>query len=175
MHACGRTAILVGTCCFGLAAPAWSQTPAAVESLRRSLSATAARIDSLEAGLCPGPSPAGFRSPPATPRTDSLAATLDRLNRRVEAMRATRCPAGAPAQPADTTDDLAALRAAAAAAAGQAAPSDSADTSGAVPQADSTRPRRPPSRQPAQSRDQRHRRRATGRGRGRAGPQRRGP
>ena len=69
-------------------------------------------------------------------RTDSLAATLDRLNRRVEAMRATRCPAGAPAQPADSSDDLAALRAAAAAAAGQAAPADSADTARAVPQAD---------------------------------------
>ncbi len=137
MHACGRTAILVGTCCFGLAASAWAQTPAAVESLRRSLSATAARIDSLEAGLCPSPSPTGFR-PTGNATTDSLAATLDRLNRRVEAMRAQRCPSGAPAQPADSTDDLAALRAAAAAAAGQAAPSDSADTSRAVPQADST-------------------------------------
>ena len=142
MHTCGRTVILVGTCCFGLAAPAWAQTPAAVESLRRSLSATAARIDSLEAGLCPGPSPTGFR-PTGNATTDSLAATLERLNRRVEAMRATRCPGGAPAQPADSTDDLAALRAAAAAAAGQAAPFDAADTSRAVPQADSTPSPRP--------------------------------
>src|SRR5688572_32784179 len=112
MHACGRTAILVGTCCFGLAASAWAQTPGAVESLRRSLSATAARIDSLEAGLCPGPSPTGFR-PTGNATTDSLAATLERLNRRVEAMRATRCPSGAPAQPAGRADHLVAVRAAA--------------------------------------------------------------
>jgi hypothetical protein len=139
MHSCGRTAILVGICCIGLTAPLWSQTPSDVESLRRALSATAARIDSLEAGLCPGPSPAGFR-PTGNPSTDSLGATLDRLNRRVEAMRATRCPTGAPAQPADSSDDLAALRAAAAAAAGQAAPADSADTTRAVPQADAEPP-----------------------------------
>jgi hypothetical protein len=53
-----------------------------------------------------------------------LAATLDRLSRRVEAIRSIRCAPRAHAQPGDSTEDLAALRAAAAEAAGQA-PSDS--------------------------------------------------
>ena len=47
----------------------------------------------------------------------------------MEALRTSRCRPGAAAQPADTTDDLAAIRAAAAAAAGgAAAPGDSAGT-----------------------------------------------
>jgi len=96
MHACGRTAILVGACCFGLDAPVWAQTPASVESLRRSLAATAARIDSLEAGLCPS-APAARVRPSGSANTDSLAATLDRLNRRVDAMRASRCAGPQPA------------------------------------------------------------------------------
>ena len=135
MHACGRTAILVGACCFGLVAPARAQTPS-VESLRRSLAATAARIDSLEAGVCPGAPPARFR-PSGNAGSDSLWATLDRLNRRVEAIRSTRCASGGPAQAADSTGDLAALRAAAAEAAGQPPPSEAADT---VPPSDRPSP-----------------------------------
>jgi hypothetical protein len=135
MHVCGRTAILASICCLGAAGPASAQTPAAIDSLRRSLAATAARIDSLEAGLCPGESVTRFR-PSGDAGRDSLAATLDRLNQRVNAMRGSRCAAGAPAEAADSSGDLAALRAAAAAAAGQAAPSDTTDTTAAVPQAE---------------------------------------
>jgi hypothetical protein len=67
-------------------------------------------------------------APTGDPRTDSLSATLDKLSRRLEAIRASRCaPAPSPNAPApaqaDTGGDLAALRAAAAAAAGEAAPS----------------------------------------------------
>ncbi len=138
MHACGRTAILVGTCCLGLAIPARAQTPAALDSLRRSLTATSARIDSLEAGLCPGGSISHFRRT-GNAVTDSMAATLERLDRRVAALRASRCT-GAPAQPADTSDDLAALRAAAAAAAGQPAPSDTTERADTVPSAEAAPP-----------------------------------
>jgi hypothetical protein len=142
MHVCGRTAILVGTCCLGLTVSASAQTPAAVDSLRRSLTATSARLDSLEAGLCPGGSIRRFR-PTGNAVTDSLAATLERLDRRVAALRASRCTGGAPAQTPDSAGDLAALRAAAAAAAGQATPSDTSETTDTVP---STAP--PPSAGP---------------------------
>ena len=131
MYICGRTAILVGTCCLGLTLSARAQTPAVVDSLRRGLTATSARIDSLEAGLCPGGSITRFRRT-GNAVTDSLAATLERLDRRLAALRASRCAGGAPAQPRDSSGDLAALRAAAAAAAGQAAPSDTAGTSDTV-------------------------------------------
>jgi hypothetical protein len=141
MHACGRTAILVGTCCLGLVVPARAQTPAAVDSLQRSLEATSARIDSLEAGLCPGVAVTRFRRT-GNAVTDSLAATLERLDRRLAALRASRCPGGAPAGTPDSSDDLAALRAAAAAAAGQPAPSDSA-TSDSVPPAETAPPPSP--------------------------------
>ena len=139
MHACGRTAILVGTCCLTLTISASAQTPAAVDSLRRSLTATSARIDSLEAGLCPGGSITRFRRTGKTV-TDSLAATLERLDRRVAALRASRCTGGAPAEAPDSARDLAALRAAAAAAAGQAAPSDTTETSDTVPSAEKAPP-----------------------------------
>jgi hypothetical protein len=138
MHACGRTAILVGTCCLGLTISAPAQTPAAVDSLQRSLKATSARIDSLEAGLCPGGAITRFRRT-GNAVTDSLAATLERLDRRLAALRATRCAGGAPPQTADSSGDLASLRAAAAAAAGQPAPSDTA-TSDSVPRAETPPP-----------------------------------
>jgi hypothetical protein len=131
MHACGRTAILVGTCSLALTLSAWAQTPAAVDSLQRSLKATSARIDSLEAGLCPGVSVTRFRRT-GNAVTDSLGATLERLDRRLAALRATRCEGGAPAQTPDSSGDLAALRAAAAAAAGQPGPSDTAGKSDSV-------------------------------------------
>jgi hypothetical protein len=139
MHVCGRTAILVGTCCLGLTYSARAQTPAAVDSLRRSLTATSARIDSLEAGFCPGGKITRFRRT-GDAATDSLAATLERLDSRVAALRSSRCPDGVQAQPADTSDDLAALRAAARAAAGQPAPSDTAAGSDTIPRADAAPP-----------------------------------
>ena len=139
MHACGRTAILVGTCCLGLTISASAQTPAAMDSLRRSLTATSARLDSLEAGLCPGASITRFRRT-GNAVTDSLAATLERLDRRLAALRASRCTGGAPAQTPDSSGDLAALRAAAAAAAGQAAPSDTTETSDTIPSAEAAPP-----------------------------------
>jgi hypothetical protein len=129
-----RTAILAAACWLGVAPRAWGQTPATLDSLRRSLGAVSARIDSLEAGLCPGEAMATPSKPSGNPRIDSLAATLDRLNRRVEAIRSLRCARQARAQPADSTDDLAALRAAAAEAAGQTpSPSDSSETGQTVP------------------------------------------
>src|SRR5687768_6015437 len=139
MHACGRTAILVGTCCLGLTISAPAQTPAVVDSLRRSLTATSARLDSLEAGLCPGGSITRFRRT-GNAVTDSLAATLERLDRRLAALRASRCTGAAPAQTPDSAGDLAALRAAAAAAAGQVAPSDTTETSDTVPSAETAPP-----------------------------------
>ncbi|HEX5962461.1 MAG TPA: hypothetical protein VFY42_01950, partial [Gemmatimonadales bacterium] len=135
MHPRGRTAILVSICCLGAAAPVWGQTPA-LDSLRRGLAATTARIDSIEAGLCPGQASAARFGPTGNATTDSLAATLERLNRRIEAIRSSRCPRGAGPQAADSSGDLAALRAAAAAAAGQAPPQDATDTTQAVPSAE---------------------------------------
>ena len=140
MHTRGPTAILVMLICLGAVTSAPAQTPAALDSLRRSLGATSARIDSLEAGLCPTSVPvAGFR-PSGNASTDTLAATLERLNQRLEALRSSRCAAGVKAQVADSADDLAALRAAAAAAAGQAPPREAMDSGQQVPQADSAPP-----------------------------------
>src|SRR5262245_7411770 len=108
---------------------AWGQNPqqAQADSLHDAVTKLTARLDSLEAGRCPaGPAvvlPA--RRPGEPPAVDSLAAAMEQLSARLERTIAARCPAGAAApeaQPADTTDDLAALRAAAAAAAGAAAP-----------------------------------------------------
>ena len=113
-----RTAILAAACWLGVGSRAWGQTPASLDSLRRNLSAVSARIDSLEAGLCPAEAAATPSKPTGNARADSLAATLDRLSRRVEAIRSVRCAPHPQAQPADSTDDLAALRAAAAEAAG---------------------------------------------------------
>jgi hypothetical protein len=98
------------------------------------MGAVSARIDSLEAGLCPAEARAAPSKPSGNARADSLAATLDRLNRRVEAIRSVRCAGQARAQPADSTDDLAALRAAAAEAAGQTpSHSDSSKAGQGVP------------------------------------------
>ena len=137
MHSRGRIAILVTVCGVGAVAPAWGQVPAGVDSLRRALAVTAARLDSLEAGLCPVESLPVRPPPSANAETDSLAAALDRLNRRVESLRAVHCRPRAAAEAPDSSADLAALRAAAAAAAGQGpAPSEATDTTDTVPQAD---------------------------------------
>jgi hypothetical protein len=129
MHFRARTATLLAVCWLGAASQAIAQQPTAYDSLNRRLTNITARIDSLEAGTCPAPAPLRPARLTGNARVDSLAAGLDRVDRRVEALRATRCHPGAAAQPADTTDDLAAIRAAAAAAAGgAAAPSDSTGT-----------------------------------------------
>ena len=132
MHFRARTVTLVAACWLGATSQARGQTPARLDSLARALTALSARVDSLEAGRCPAETPLLIPRPSGDPRTDSLNATVRRLDRRLTALRKSRCPPGAPiAQPADTSDDLAAIRAAAAEAAGQAAD----DTSGARPPA----------------------------------------
>ena len=123
-----RTAIITVACWLGVVSHAWGQRPAALDSLHRGLGAVSARIDSLEAGLCPAESRAAPTKPSGNARADSLAATLDRLNRRVDAIRSVRCTGQARAQPADSTDDLAALRAAAAEAAGETGQTVPAET-----------------------------------------------
>ncbi|MEA2722363.1 MAG: hypothetical protein QOH59_134 [Gemmatimonadales bacterium] len=136
-----RTAILAAACWLGVGSQAWGQTPTSLDSLRRNLSVVSARIDSLEAGLCPAEATPAALKPSGNTRADSLAATLDRLNRRVEAIRSVRCAASAQAQPADSTDDLAALRVAAAEAAGQApSPSDTSKTGQTVPAEPAAKP-----------------------------------
>lgn len=128
MHVRARTVCLLVLVWLGGATAVQAQVPrATADSVARALGALTARLDSVEAGVCPsGPAivPPG-RS--GEPRTDSLVATLETLTRRLEAIRAARCAAPAPAAPApaaaDSADDLAALRAAAAEAAGEAAPS----------------------------------------------------
>ena len=93
-----RTAILAA-CWLGATSQAWGQSPA-LDSLRRNLGAVSARIDSLEAGLCPAEAGAAPSKPSGNARADSLAATLDRLNRRVEALRSLQCAPRAAGQPA---------------------------------------------------------------------------
>jgi hypothetical protein len=102
----------------------WAQTPepAASDSLRQVIAQLNARLDSLEQGRCPtGP---GVKLPgrgPGITALDSVTAAAEALSARLERLIASRCPAGVAQpveQPADTSDDLAALRAAAAAAAG---------------------------------------------------------
>jgi hypothetical protein len=136
MHFRARTVTLVAICWLGSAAQVWGQNPARLDSLFRDLTALSARIDSLEAGLCPAETPLVVPRPTGDRRTDSLAATLQRLDRRITALRKTRCAPGAavPAA-ADTTDDLAAIRRAAAAAAGQGPSPAAGDTTRGRPPA----------------------------------------
>ncbi|HEY4647745.1 MAG TPA: hypothetical protein VIG95_01515, partial [Gemmatimonadales bacterium] len=119
MHFRARTVVFVIACWLLPATQALGQVPSRIDSLNRALTTLSGRIDSLEAGLCPADTPLAMPAPSGDRHTDSLAVKLQSLNRRVTALRATRCPGGAPApaQPADTGDDLAAIRAAAAQAA----------------------------------------------------------
>ncbi len=95
-----RTAILSAACWLGVGSLAWGQTPASLDSLRRSVGAVSARIDSLEAGLCPAEATASPSKPSGNAPADSLAATIERLNRRVEALRSVQCAPGTAGQPA---------------------------------------------------------------------------
>lgn len=134
MHFRARTAALLAACSLGVASQAEGQVSAQQDSLRRALNALSARLDSLEAGTCPAEVPLAPLRRTGSPATDSLAARVQELDRRVAALRTTRCPAGAPPALADSTDDLAALRAAAAEAAGQA-PAEKGDSGKAEPAA----------------------------------------
>jgi hypothetical protein len=136
MHSHARIAIPAALCCLGAVSNVAAQQPA-IDSLNRRLSGLTARIDSLEAGNCPAPSRETPLEPTGNPRTDSVAAVLQRLDRRVEALRNARCAPNAGAQAPDTSGgDLAALRAAAARAAGR-------DTSAPVAPSDTSAPSAP--------------------------------
>jgi hypothetical protein len=137
MHVRARTVVVLASLWSGAAAAAWGQVPKPErsDSLSRAMAAFSARLDSLEAGRCAPSAPLQLPAPSGDPRSDSLVATLRRLDQRLEQLRAARCAAPAaavapappaPAQPADTSNDLAAIRAAAAAAAGEAAPTPTA-------------------------------------------------
>jgi hypothetical protein len=126
MHTRARTATLLAACWLGVASEAKGQVPSRQDSLQQAAAALSARLDSLEAGLCPAGTTLSL--PAATGRpTDSLTAKLRELDRRLTVLRNARCP-GKPAEKADTADDLAAIRAAAAEAAGRPA-AEARDTS----------------------------------------------
>jgi hypothetical protein len=121
---------------------AWGQNPqqAQADSFRQAVAGLTARLDSLESGQCPRGQAVVLpaRRPGEQPAVDTLATAMEQLSVRLERVIAARCPAGAgapEAQPADTSDDLAALRAAAAAAAGAPEP---ADTLPGAPRPEST-------------------------------------
>jgi hypothetical protein len=135
MHFRARAAtLMVAAGCWGAASTLAGQEPAGTDSLSKRVAALAARIDSLDAGLCPAATPPPAPRPQEKTRADSLAAQVAGLERRVEALRAARCARPSAPQPTDSTDDLSAIRAAAAAAAGQAPPSGQpTDTSGPKP------------------------------------------
>ncbi|NNG15366.1 MAG: hypothetical protein HKM89_02715, partial [Gemmatimonadales bacterium] len=101
---------------FSLAAPsALAQEPlrVSVDSLNQRIAALAARLDSLEAGVCPSPPvEATPRTPTGDPAVDSLAASVSRLEGRVGKFTAAQCAAlvAGRATP-DTVDELAAIRA----------------------------------------------------------------
>src|SRR4051794_28673573 len=125
MHRRGRTAILLAAFWLGATSNVYSQVSTRVDSPNRALSGLSARIDSLEAGLCPAEAGPAIPGPSGDRVTDSLAAQVQELERRLAGLRQVRCapgaaPAHAPSQTPDSTDDLAAIRAAAAQAAGQA-------------------------------------------------------
>lgn len=131
----GRTVCLLVILSWGAASGLRAQVGArSPDSLSAAVAGFRARLDSLEAGQCPSGPAVTVPGSSGNPHTDSLAAALGDLSRRLEAIRLARCQTGAApsvaAQPADTSDDLAAIRAAAQAAAGgaPAAPTSPADT-----------------------------------------------
>ena len=137
MHFRARTAVLLAVGWMGAASAVQAQVNSRVDSLHRALSGLSARIDSLEAGLCPAEAGPPVPGPSGDRVTDSLAASVRSLERRLAALRKLRCAGGAPspqAQPADSADDLAAIRAAAARAAGQAPPTEADTNQGKVPE-----------------------------------------
>ena len=74
MHCRARTAILLAAFWLGAASNVQSQVSTRVDSLNRALSALSARIDSLEAGLCPAAAGPAVPGPSGNRTTDTLAA-----------------------------------------------------------------------------------------------------
>jgi hypothetical protein len=116
-----RLAVLgsLGLCLLSGRAEAQAER-SVLDSLRSVAARISARLDSLEAGLCPLDIAAQPVKPPPTgnPAADSLATTLERLAHRIRALALAHCAALAPrpaARPDSAADELAALRAAAAA------------------------------------------------------------
>jgi len=131
------TAALLGIVASGAAAQG---TPTAtVDSLRRTVTALTARLDSAETGHCPTAPlpPQATWKPTGNAALDSLAATVAALIGRVNVAVAAKCAVTAPPAPvaADTTDPLAAIRAAADSAAVAAGAPAASDTAGAAPTA----------------------------------------
>jgi hypothetical protein len=112
MHFRAYTATLLAAGWLGVTSAAQAQISPRLDSLNRGLSALSARIDSLEAGLCPADAELGLPRPSGDRGTDSLAARLQELQRRLAMLRKIRCtpeagPAPAPAEPADSSHALA--------------------------------------------------------------------
>jgi hypothetical protein len=139
MHIRARTAALLAACWLGITSQVEGQVPSQQDSLQRAAAALSARLDSLEAGLCPADTELELPGPTGRRSTDSLTAQLRELDRRVRLLRDSRCAKGRTPEKADTSDDLAAIRAAAAEAAGKPA-AEAGDTGGAAVPADTTRP-----------------------------------
>jgi hypothetical protein len=100
----------------------------AVDSLNARVRALAARLDSLEAGICLAvPPEVAPRIPTGDPAVDSLAASVTRLEGRLGRLTAAQCAtlAAGRATPDTVVDELAAIRRAAAAAAEEGAARDS--------------------------------------------------
>ena len=139
MRSLFRTAVVIAVLAGAAASRAAAQVPSAatVDSLRRTVFTLSARLDSLDAGLCPAaplPAPAAPK-PTGNAQVDSLALAVTRLSARVNAAVASRCAlAAAPAAAApDTTDPLAAIRAAADSAAAAAGAPVTPDSVAATP------------------------------------------
>src|SRR3954453_72091 len=100
MYCRARTAILLAGFWLGATSNVYSQVSTRVDSLNRALSGLSARIDSLEAGLCPAEAGPAVPGPSGDRMTDTLAAQVQSLERRLAALRQVRCgPGAAPAPP----------------------------------------------------------------------------
>jgi len=129
-----RTAVMFAALAGLAASRAAAQVPSAatVDSLRRTVLMLTARLDSLDAGMCPAePLPAqAAPKPTGNASVDSLAVAVARLSTRVNAATVSRCALAA----ADTAQDpLAAIRAAADSTAVAAGAPTMADTTTKTP------------------------------------------
>ena len=129
-----RTAVMFAALAGLAASRAAAQVPSAatVDSLRRTVLMLTARLDSLDAGMCPAePLPTqAAPKPTGNASVDSLAVAVARLSTRVNAATVSRCALAA----ADTAQDpLAAIRAAADSTAVAAGAPTMADTTTKTP------------------------------------------
>jgi hypothetical protein len=137
MRSLFRSAVVITLLAGSMAADAAAQVPASatVDSVRRTVLALTARLDSLDAGRCPAaplPVPTA-QKPTGNAQVDSLAVAVAQLTARVNAAAASRCAPALAQAAADTTDPLAAIRAAADSAAAAAGAPVAPDTAGAPP------------------------------------------